>query len=281
MTIRFSCANPGCNKGINAPDGSVGKKARCPHCGTVQAIPASSKSEDIFDLAEPEEATPPPQRRQPVETGASPREHDGSRRETSRGNTCAVCGTAYPAGRSCPRCRPAKLRQPSRWEGVDKQKYVTIITIAVIFGVLMVGAWWVIKNFAKTGGEYVGTLTDARDSAAQTQCEMNFHSVWTSIQPFLSSNDGKFPPSLDEYYSPSSLRCSAGNQEHYHYIPGQDSSMPAGNILLYESAGAHEGKCVVLRLNGAIDLLTPQQVQAAVDKTKRTIAAKKKAPAAP
>ena len=40
MPIRFSCENPQCGRRMKAPDGTAGRKARCPACGTIQVIPS-------------------------------------------------------------------------------------------------------------------------------------------------------------------------------------------------------------------------------------------------
>jgi len=39
MPIKFACSNAGCGKSIKVPDGSEGKKVRCPSCGMRQRIP--------------------------------------------------------------------------------------------------------------------------------------------------------------------------------------------------------------------------------------------------
>lgn len=39
MTIRFVCSNRMCQKPMLAPDGSQGRKAKCPLCGSVQPVP--------------------------------------------------------------------------------------------------------------------------------------------------------------------------------------------------------------------------------------------------
>ena len=53
MDIHFTCENPKCVKSLHAPQAAAGKKARCPHCGTVQAVPAWQGPADI-GLTEPD-----------------------------------------------------------------------------------------------------------------------------------------------------------------------------------------------------------------------------------
>ncbi|MEX2316811.1 MAG: hypothetical protein WD669_06645 [Pirellulales bacterium] len=52
MPIEVTC--PSCNRRFNAPDNAAGKKAKCPQCGGVIAIPIAAPpppppTEDIFD----------------------------------------------------------------------------------------------------------------------------------------------------------------------------------------------------------------------------------------
>ncbi|MGV3605773.1 MAG: hypothetical protein ACO1RA_05145 [Planctomycetaceae bacterium] len=42
MTIKFNCST--CNTTINAPDAAAGKKGKCPTCGNVMQIPATSSA---------------------------------------------------------------------------------------------------------------------------------------------------------------------------------------------------------------------------------------------
>ena len=48
MPIEFRCAK--CSKLLRTPDGSAGKKGKCPHCGAMMDIPAASPSASaLFD----------------------------------------------------------------------------------------------------------------------------------------------------------------------------------------------------------------------------------------
>ena len=60
MTIEFRCTQ--CDKLLRTPDGTEGKKAKCPECGTVLTIPVPVTEGEPIALA-PEQAPPPP--RQP------------------------------------------------------------------------------------------------------------------------------------------------------------------------------------------------------------------------
>jgi hypothetical protein len=44
MAIVFTCSTQGCGLEMSAPDGSTGKKVRCPRCGTLQPIPPDPRA---------------------------------------------------------------------------------------------------------------------------------------------------------------------------------------------------------------------------------------------
>jgi len=75
MAIEFPCS--GCGKAMRAPDGSAGRSARCPLCGTTQTIPTADEGDDIFPSIEPARlsddspACEPPMHR-PVAKGVVP-----------------------------------------------------------------------------------------------------------------------------------------------------------------------------------------------------------------
>ena len=48
MAIDFTCS---CGKSLHAPDGTQGRKARCPKCGTIVTVPAPVENTDAYDLA--------------------------------------------------------------------------------------------------------------------------------------------------------------------------------------------------------------------------------------
>jgi len=49
MSITFRCEH--CHKDVQAPDGSGGKRGRCPHCGKSSYIPSPIAEEDVLSLA--------------------------------------------------------------------------------------------------------------------------------------------------------------------------------------------------------------------------------------
>lgn len=188
-------------------------------------------------------------------------------------NTCVVCGAQYPRGQSCPRCRPQRYRPASG--GFDKGKWAIVAVLVGVFALLMTGAYFVIKSLARTGEEYGQALHGAQERGGEVACALQLTNIYRSLQIAAMSADGRFPASLVELYSPGQLRCPSRDGPPYVYVPGQDQSMPGGNVLIYEDAPAHDGKCSVLRLNGRVELLTPEEVKAAVDKTHALISSKR------
>ncbi len=239
------------------PDTAAGRRVRCSACGQVLTVPQAA---DIYDLAEEER---PPQRPERPSTTSAEEE-----------SVCAVCGTRYPRGQSCPRCRRPSYRATSG--GFDKGKWITIAAIVGLFAGLMTGAYFVIKMMAQTGEQYGHALVGARERASDVGCTLQLTNIFRSLDTAAMAADGKFPASISELYSPSSFHCPSRDGPPYKYITGQDRSMPPSNVLVYETAPAHEGKCSVLRLGGTVELLTPEQVQAAVAETHRVIAARAK-----
>jgi hypothetical protein len=47
--------------------------------------------------------------------------------------------------------------------------------------------------------------------------------------------------------------------------------MSPANILIYEPKPVHDGRCGVLRLGGQIELLTPEELQQALEQTRASI----------
>ncbi len=267
MSISFACPGPGCGKTIHVPDGSEGKKARCPSCKAVVAVPAPPAVEDEgpIALAEPEEL---PTSRQ---AGESDSPAGGTRMQT-----CAGCGNSYPIGGICPLCR-SRRQMAATGGGFPVQKVLIILVILLVFAGLMAGAGYIIKHMAETGHEYTKTLIDTKDRASDVSCEMNLSSIYKSLKIAAASNEGKFPATLEDLgYASDQLRCPAKNGDKYLYVPGQNESSAPKNVLIYELAAVHEGKCNVLRVDGSISVLTPQQVSLALSATRGNMAKARK-----
>lgn len=146
-----------------------------------------------------------------------------------------------------------------------------IITAVIFFGLIAAGILWVIKTAGEMGGQYAQTVVNTQNKATLLKCQQNFYAINQSIQAYGLTND-KLPDSLDELVQVTGMtqlfQCPEPNSPKYEYIPGQTLDSPRDNILLYEPKPVHGGKGNVLRVNGAIDLLTPEELQAALEQTK-------------
>ena len=148
---------------------------------------------------------------------------------------------------------------------------INIITAIILFGLIAAGVLWVIKTAGDMGGQYTTAMVNTQNQATELKCQTNMRSIWQVIQAYGLSND-KLPESFDDLVSEtgysSLFQCPEPNSPKYDYIPGQTLDSPGDNILLYEPEPVHNGKGNVLRVNGRIDLLSPEELQAALEQTK-------------
>ena len=153
---------------------------------------------------------------------------------------------------------------------VDVVRLVGIVMLVIVLGLLGFGVWWIIKSVGEAGSQYGEALVDTKRKATALQCQLNLRTIWQNLRIYAIEKES-FPPSLktlvDWGADSQLLRCTAPDGGEYVYIPGQNGNMPGQNVLVYELKAAHDGRCNLLRVNGQVDLLTPEQVQAAVTKT--------------
>lgn len=159
---------------------------------------------------------------------------------------------------------------PARRAGSHGGTIINIITAIIFFGLIALAVLWVIKNVGEAGQQYTEGMIKTQNKAVTVTCQLNLRTIAQNIQMYAMSNDS-FPPSLEALISWSGstqlFQCPDPEGGKYVYIPGQNSSMPPTNILLYEPRPVHDGRCSVLRLGRQIELLSPEQVQKAVAQT--------------
>ena len=153
---------------------------------------------------------------------------------------------------------------------VDVGKLIFIVISLIVLGLLGFGVWKIIKSMGEAGSQYGGAMVNTKRKAVALQCQMNLNTIRQNLRMYAIEKES-FPPSLktlvDWGADSQLLRCTAPDGGEYVYIPGQNGNMPGQNVLVYEPKAAHEGRCNLLRVNGQVDLLTPDQVQAEVNKT--------------
>jgi len=159
---------------------------------------------------------------------------------------------------------------PIRRGSVDIGKLIGIVISLIVLGLFAFAIWWVVKSVGEAGSQYSGALVDTRRKAMALQCQTNLRAIWQNLRLYAIENE-TFPPSLEALVewgaNPQLLNCPAPDGQEYIYIPGQNDDMPGQNVLVYELIPAHNGCCNLLRVDGQIELLTPEQVQDAVTKT--------------
>ncbi len=149
---------------------------------------------------------------------------------------------------------------------------ITNILIAGIVIVLIgIGVMSLMKQAGETTQEYAEGMVNTANKASSIACTTNMGQIFQILQMYSMTED-KLPESYDDLVSEVGMtqifHCSESNAPNYTYIPGQTLSSPADNILLYESVPVHSGKCNVLRVSGRIEMLTPEELQAALEQTK-------------
>jgi hypothetical protein len=148
---------------------------------------------------------------------------------------------------------------------------INIITAVIFFGLIVFGVMWVMKQTGEQVEQYSQGMVTAQNKATTTSCQLNLKSIYTNLQMYAIENN-QFPDSLEEIVSWSGdsrlYKCPDPDGQEYIYIPGQRLNSPGSNIIMYESEPVHNGGCNVLRVNGAIDLISPEELEIAIRETK-------------
>ena len=147
---------------------------------------------------------------------------------------------------------------------------INVVTAIIFFGLLILAVSWAIKQWGQATEEYTGAMIDAKHDALSVKCQMNMRTIGQNIQMFSISNDG-LPASLEELRQWSGgsgvFQCPAPDGSEYVYIPGQSGRFSDSNILVYEPNAVHDGHCGALLLGGSVGLLSPEQLDTALDRT--------------
>ncbi len=149
----------------------------------------------------------------------------------------------------------------------------TIINLlfgVIFFGLIAAGVLWVIKGLGDMTGQYNKAMVQATDNASILKCQMNMRSIWQCVQSYEAEN-GDLPSSQQQLLricgDSRLFRCDEPNSLPYVYVAGQRLTMPASNVLVYEPNAAHQGRAVVLFLDGRLAALDPNALQRAVAAT--------------
>jgi len=175
-----------------------------------------------------------------------------------------------PTNKSCGKFSFSQKSISAQQGSVDVGKLIGIVISLIVLGLLGFGVVWIVKSMGEAGSQYTGAMVNTKRKAVALQCQMNLNNIWQNLRMYAIEKES-FPPSLkalvDWGADSQLLHCPAPDGGQYVYIPGQNGNMPGQNVLVYELKAAHDGRCNLLRVNGQMELLTPEQVQAEVSKT--------------
>lgn len=148
---------------------------------------------------------------------------------------------------------------------------VVLLAVAIIL-ILYFG------RFGKSSESYVEKTISAKGRTERKISGINMAGVYQAMRIFSAGHDGKFPKTPQQLARDCDLpqgyiyRPDQPKEQHFVvYVPGQDESMPASNILIYQDSTDKDGTGLVLRLNGKVERLTANQLQDALAQTSRQI----------
>jgi hypothetical protein len=160
---------------------------------------------------------------------------------------------------------------PSRQARVRGGTIINVITGLVILGLIGYGVYWVMRTTGEAGQQYATAMVNTHEKAMTLTCQMNLRSIHQTLQTYAIGND-RFPADQQELvsfagYGSKLFHCPDPNGSEYVYLPGQrpDTSTPA--LVVYESKPVHNGKCNALLSDGQIVLLSPEELQQAIEAT--------------
>lgn len=261
MAIYFHCVNPSCGRSVRAPDSAGGKPSRCPFCRTVQNVPPTSRVEDMVPMSE----TPP---------AGSPAIH-----------------AVLPA-------QAARKVQPTEHQRSTFHRKLIIGAIIVVALVIVGGAvlmfWPDEKKDRREGSSgggttqpsgvaltptntptasgnpiasYLGTLSASMNMAKMAASMETLKAVGNGIVLYGGMNEDKRPASLGDMVKANVITAeilvSPGDRSRkIVYILDQTASSPGENIQAYDPVVYVGSKVPVLRLNGAVETLSPDELKA-------------------
>jgi len=148
---------------------------------------------------------------------------------------------------------------------------------ALLLVPLLAVAIGLVIYFVGFGGRksYVETVGGSKKHAERTLEGVKLAGVYRVLQQYAADN-GKFPPTPQELIRAASLPPgyvfdpTRPSDDHlWIYLGGQNESMPPSNVLIYEAKPRRDGTRRVLRLGGQVEALPYEQVQAAIEQTKK------------
>lgn len=139
--------------------------------------------------------------------------------------------------------------------------------MVVLFGLVGMGVWWVIKSMGQAGQQYTQAVVKARKDATGLECQMNLRAIWQVLQANATA-EGTYPETRQELEhlcgSSKLMRCPDPNGAEYVYLPPKRIDSATPQIVLYDPKALHDGQCSVLLSNGQLGFLRPEEIKAAL-----------------
>ena len=148
--------------------------------------------------------------------------------------------------------------------------------MVVLLALLIVGIIY-FGRFGKGKKSYVETVLDTKQTAKDTVTLVELANLHKELLVYLMTNDDKFPPTKTDIMRESPIarkylrQRDPNSPRFFNYIGGQDTSMPASNVLIWEERPGTDDLCHVLRINGQVNFLSPDDVDLAIDATQDAI----------
>ena len=125
----------------------------------------------------------------------------------------------------------------------------------------------------KNPGQYITVLTQAKTKSEASVDFFDLKAIGQMLHTYANMYDEKFPPSLQVLVDKGLLvqKHISGKEQELHYIPGQTLMSPSSNVIVYTDQPDARGECYILRVGGQMEKMRPEQAQAAVEATKKSL----------
>ena len=159
----------------------------------------------------------------------------------------------------------------------DHVHRVACLVLCAAFAGLVLGGGGCKKKDREESRGYLDVVLGSLSKAQIASAQANMRQLAMEMGLYAMDNIA-FPPSLEALVeandSDDRLIVTVGREPRaYSYIAGQNKTHPPANVLVYDEKPAYDGKCLVLRVGGNVELLSPEALEEAIEKTRAVLAA--------
>jgi len=152
---------------------------------------------------------------------------------------------------------------------------LAVAAVAVVLAAAMTVPIGCEKKKGKKSRGYIGAVIHALTVAEIRIAKTNLTTLGRELEAYAIEDD-KFPPSLEALVESrgvsKSLIMSLGKKPHpLSYIPGQTPASPADNVLVYDDKPIYDKDCLLLRVSGQVELISPEALAEAVEQTRASL----------